>query len=140
MPFSITDIWLKWPGATSGKMFFWGLSVFVGSERRQSINLFDRTGCIEDFRERNSAGKRYLVNFVVWKRSFVFAITSSDAAQNDRLNILFLLRDNQLWYALGYAANAIVHTPNMDRLARSGMRFSNAFVTTSICAASRANI
>jgi arylsulfatase A-like enzyme len=38
------------------------------------------------------------------------------------------------------AGNPIIRTPNMDWLARNGIRFENAFVTTPICAASRASI
>lgn len=58
----------------------------------------------------------------------------------ERPNILFVLTDDQRWDALGYAGNPIIKTPNMDRLAESGVYFKNAFVTTPICAASRATI
>ena len=58
----------------------------------------------------------------------------------ERPNILFLLTDNQGWDMMGCAGNSIIHTPNMDKLADSGVRFTNAFVTTPICAASRASI
>ncbi len=61
-------------------------------------------------------------------------------AQSDRPNIIFLLTDDQRWDALGHAGNAIIQTPEMDRLARQGCYFENAFVTTPICAASRASI
>ncbi len=63
------------------------------------------------------------------------------AAQSpDRPNILFILTDDQRWDALGYAGNEIIQTPHMDRLAAEGLYFENAFVTTPICAASRASI
>lgn len=55
-------------------------------------------------------------------------------------NIIFLLTDDQRWDAMGCAGNPIIRTPNMDKLADDGIRFSNAFVTTSICSASRASI
>lgn len=55
-------------------------------------------------------------------------------------NIIFILTDDQRWDALGYAGNPIIQTPNMDDLARSGLYFKNAFVTTPICPASRASI
>ncbi|MHC4596610.1 MAG: sulfatase family protein, partial [Planctomycetota bacterium] len=42
--------------------------------------------------------------------------------------------------AMGCAGNTIIQTPNMDALAANGIRFTNAFVTTSICASSRASI
>ena len=41
---------------------------------------------------------------------------------------------------MGCAGNPIIQTPNMDAMANDGVRFTNAFVTTSICASSRASI
>jgi len=41
---------------------------------------------------------------------------------------------------MGCAGNGIIQTPNLDRLAADGMRFRNGYVTTPICAASRASI
>lgn len=55
-------------------------------------------------------------------------------------NVVFFLTDDQRWDALGCAGNRIIKTPEMDRLAAEGTLFSNAFVTSSICAASRASI
>lgn len=55
-------------------------------------------------------------------------------------NILFLLIDDQRNDTLGCAGHPIIQTPVIDNLAAEGVRFSNAFVTTSICAASRASI
>lgn len=60
--------------------------------------------------------------------------------QSDKPNIIFILTDDQRWDTLGFAGNPIVHTPNMDQLAQQGTYFDNAFVTTPICAASRASI
>ncbi|WP_020605191.1 sulfatase-like hydrolase/transferase [Spirosoma spitsbergense] len=55
-------------------------------------------------------------------------------------NIIFILTDDQRWSALGYAGNPLVHTPEMDKLARIGTYFKKGMVTTPICAASRASI
>jgi len=55
-------------------------------------------------------------------------------------NIIFLLTDDQRADALGVAGNRFVETPNLDKLANEGARFSNAYVTTSICCVSRASI
>jgi arylsulfatase A-like enzyme len=55
-------------------------------------------------------------------------------------NIIFLLTDDHRADALGCAGNPIIQTPNIDALATNGIRFTNAFVTTSICASSRASI
>ena len=57
-----------------------------------------------------------------------------------RPNIIFILTDDQRWDALSCAGNPIIQTPNMDKLAGRGLHFKNAFVTTPICAASRATL
>jgi alpha-L-rhamnosidase len=58
----------------------------------------------------------------------------------EKPNILFILTDDQRWDALGFAGNPNIHTPEMDKLAKSGAWFRNAVVTTPICSASRASI
>jgi len=60
--------------------------------------------------------------------------------QTIKPNIIFILTDDHRWDALGYAGNKIIKTPEMDKLAQKGIYFKNAFVTTPICAASRASI
>ncbi|MFY0650554.1 MAG: sulfatase-like hydrolase/transferase [Cyclobacteriaceae bacterium] len=65
---------------------------------------------------------------------------STIAQSGDQPNIIFILTDDQRWDALGYAGNELVTTPEMDKLAQSGVFFKNAMVTTPICAASRASI
>ncbi|MHA8071874.1 sulfatase family protein [Aquirufa ecclesiirivi] len=61
-------------------------------------------------------------------------------SQSQKPNIIFILTDDHRWDALGYAGNKIIQTPVMDDLAKKGTYFKNAFVTTPICAASRASI
>jgi len=58
----------------------------------------------------------------------------------EKPNILFILTDDQRWDALGFSGNPNIHTPEMDKLAKSGAWFRNAVVTTPICSASRASI
>ncbi|MGQ9591918.1 MAG: sulfatase family protein, partial [Planctomycetota bacterium] len=56
-----------------------------------------------------------------------------------RPNVVFVLTDDQRWDCLGIAGHAFLRTPNLDRLAREGAWFRNAFVTTSLCSPSRAS-
>ena len=70
----------------------------------------------------------------------LFGLYFSGPAQQNRPNIIFILTDDQRWDALGFAGNPIIQTPEMDRLAGEGIYYENAFVTTPICAASRASI
>jgi N-acetylglucosamine-6-sulfatase len=54
-----------------------------------------------------------------------------------RPNIVFILTDDHRYDALGCAGHPWLQTPQLDRLAREGVRFENAFVTTSLCSPSR---
>ena len=57
-----------------------------------------------------------------------------------RPNIVFVLTDDMRWDAMGVAGHPHLKTPNIDRLAREGVHFRNAFCTTSLCSPSRASI
>jgi arylsulfatase A-like enzyme len=54
-------------------------------------------------------------------------------------NILFITADNLGWRDLGCYGNRDVRTPNLDRLAREGVKFEREFVVSSSCAPSRAS-
>jgi arylsulfatase A-like enzyme len=54
-----------------------------------------------------------------------------------RPNIIFLLADDQRADSLSSAGHAFSQTPNIDRLAREGVTFANAFTVQPICAPSR---
>jgi arylsulfatase A-like enzyme len=57
-----------------------------------------------------------------------------------RPNILLILTDDLAAWMLGCYGNREIRTPNIDLLARSGVRFLNHFVVTPICSASRATL
>jgi len=65
---------------------------------------------------------------------------AGSVSTQERPNIIFLMADDQRWDAMGCMGNPVINTPNMDRLASEGILFENAFLTTSICMASRAGI
>ena len=54
-------------------------------------------------------------------------------------NILWLCTDQQRADALGCYGNKFVRTPNIDRLASNGIRFTNAYCQSPVCAPSRAS-
>jgi len=56
-----------------------------------------------------------------------------------RANIVFILTDDQRYDVMSCAGHPWLKTPNMDRLAKEGVLFQNAFVTTSLCSPSRAS-
>ncbi len=55
-------------------------------------------------------------------------------------NILFIMSDDHAYQAISAYDDRLIQTPNIDRLAKEGMLFTNASVTNSICAPSRAVI
>jgi len=61
-------------------------------------------------------------------------------AQNRPPNILFVMTDDQRYDAMSCAGNQILKTPNMDRIAQGGVRFTQAFATNALCSPSRATI
>ncbi|MBU6301947.1 MAG: sulfatase [Verrucomicrobia bacterium] len=57
-----------------------------------------------------------------------------------RPNILFIFSDDHAQNAISAYGSKVNTTPNLDRLASSGARFLNSFVTNSICTPSRATL
>ncbi len=55
-----------------------------------------------------------------------------------RPNVIFILIDDQRYDAMSCAGHPFFKSPNMDRLANEGVRFTNTFVTNSLCSPSRA--
>ena len=69
-----------------------------------------------------------------------FLASTSSALAADRPNILFIMSDDHAAHAIGAYGSRVNATPNIDRLAREGMRLDDVFVTNSICTPSRATI
>ncbi len=60
--------------------------------------------------------------------------------QNRRPNIVMILSDDHGAWALGCAGNSELKTPNLDRLAASGVRFDSFFCVSPVCSPARASI
>ncbi len=58
----------------------------------------------------------------------------------DRPNILFVLTDDQGCWAMGCAGNPEIRTPNLDRLAATGIQFKNFFCASPVCSPARASL
>ena len=77
------------------------------------------------------------------KKLFLLLIIlfSVSCSKNDeRPNILFIMSDDHAYQAISSYSDKLINTPNIDRIANDGILFSNACVTNSICAPSRAVI
>lgn len=60
------------------------------------------------------------------------------SSTDERPNVVFILTDDQGPWAAGCCGNPEIRTPNIDRLAATGTRFSHFFVATPVCSPSRA--
>ncbi|HNR73954.1 MAG TPA: sulfatase [Cyclobacteriaceae bacterium] len=64
----------------------------------------------------------------------------SQPKSNDRPNIIFIMSDDHAYQAISAYDNRLIETPNIDRIAKMGILFTQASVTNAICAPSRATI
>ncbi len=62
---------------------------------------------------------------------------SSHAADNEKLNVVFILADDLGWGELGCYGQEKIPTPNIDRLATQGTRFTQHYSGAPVCAPSR---
>jgi len=113
---------------------------------------------------RNFNGKENMIqkeknSHVVDRREFIksigfgaaaFALAGCSTAQpgfpeagkdiKQRPNFLFILADDFGWSQLGCYGSSFYETPNIDRLAKEGMRFTDAYAACPVCSPTRASI
>ena len=70
----------------------------------------------------------------------IILFLSACADKDERPNILFIMSDDHAYQAISAYSDKLIQTPNIDRIADEGILFTNACVTNSICAPSRAVI
>jgi arylsulfatase A-like enzyme len=86
-----------------------------------------------------------------WMIANAMAFANADdtrAPRDTRPNIVFMLSDDQAWNGLSVAMhpdvpasrNEIYHTPNLERLAHQGMRFSAAYAPAPVCSPTRISV
>ena len=65
-------------------------------------------------------------------------LLSANAAK--RPNVVFFLVDDMGWRDVGCFGSPFYDTPNIDRLAKQGVKFTNAYATCHVCSPTRASI
>ena len=65
---------------------------------------------------------------------------SAQLGKIDRLNIVVILADDLAFYEIGCYGGKNVKTPNIDRLAAEGMRFTSAFASEAMCVPIRSSL
>lgn len=68
------------------------------------------------------------------------ALAAAPLTAADKPNIVVMMTDDQRHDFMSGAGHPFLKTPNLDRIAKEGYRFTNAFVTNALCAPSRATL
>ena len=69
-----------------------------------------------------------------------FGARAAKSGITNRPNFLFILADDLGWSQIGCYGSNYYETPNIDRLAREGMRFTDAYAACPVCSPTRASI
>ena len=78
---------------------------------------------------------------LVFYLSFMMAVYAQDRTKNDRKpNIILIFADDLGWGDLNCYGSSYYETPNLNKLAAEGMRFTNAYASAPYCTASRAGL
>ena len=94
----------------------------------QALNL--QIGCV------------YLISFQVNHKVFIFIVSLCGLTaypSTHRYNVLFIISDDLTSTALSCYGNEVCHTPNIDRIAEHGVRFTRAYCQGTYCGPSRAS-
>ena len=91
------------------------------------FQCFIFNSCIEPLKK-----KRHACNILLFTHLFVFTATS-----HEQPNVLLIMADDLNDYIGAFGGHPDVKTPNMDRLAASGVQFSNAHTNVPVCQPSR---
>jgi len=83
--------------------------------------------------------KLVIVSVAMLLMIFALVCTAQSDRQQRPPNIVFILVDDLRWDDFGAAGHPFVKTPNIDRIAREGALFRNAFLTDPLCSPSRAS-
>jgi arylsulfatase A-like enzyme len=90
-------------------------------------------------------GKKHFLFIVLFVQALMFCLVTEACAKtsqdlNPSPNVVFILADDLGWSDLGCYGSEFYDTPNIDRLAERGIRFTNAYSANPFCSPTRASI
>ena len=74
------------------------------------------------------------------RRAFLGTAPALVSAARERLNFIFILIDDMGWRDLGCQGSTFYETPNIDRMAAQGIRFTDAYAACPVCSPTRAAV
>ena len=81
----------------------------------------------------------------MWRMQFfrlicVVCLLANVGRAAERLNVVFFLVDDMGWTDLGCYGSDFYETPHVDRLAKEGMKFTDAYAASCVCSPTRVSI
>jgi arylsulfatase A-like enzyme len=67
-------------------------------------------------------------------------LRAADRPPTERPNLIIILTDDQGYHDVGFNGGTDIPTPHLDSIARQGVRFTNGYVTYTVCSPSRAGL
>lgn len=108
----------------------------VFSSQQSLANLVNGSGLSGDFHDNQGSAAALAVGLSGCPEMAAKSVNRA----GQRPNIVFILADDLGWKDVGYAGSTFYRTPNIDRLAHDGMRFSQAYSAACVCSPSRGAI
>ena len=86
--------------------------------------------------------RQVTLNFslLVLALNFAIAITNGQELKTDQPNIIIILVDDMGYDDVGFNGCTDIPTPNIDRVAKNGIKFTNGYVSYAVCGPSRAGL
>ena len=74
------------------------------------------------------------------RRTLLGSVAASGAAEGRAPNIVFILADDLGWRDTSLYGSEFCETPNIERLAKRGMMFTQAYAVAPLCSATRSRM
>ncbi len=84
--------------------------------------------------------KSFLKSIAIILLPLALTACSPEKDAEEKWNVVFILADDLGWNQVGYHGSEYYETPNIDRISREGISFSNAYSANPVCSPTRASI
>src|SRR4051812_21577001 len=95
------------------------------------VDEYTRPTCKSNYPSNGDRMKHHIVSILAATLALLTGVAG--AAPAERPNILYIMSDDHAAHALSCYGSKMNQTPNLDRIAAAGMRFTNCYVTNSLC-------
>jgi len=106
--------------------------------RQTSGDFINTHACLQSTVSRHRWGHTTMITRLILALALTFALSTQ--AQDRSPNIIFILIDDMGWKDLGCYGSKYYETPQIDQLAKDGMKFTQAYSACTVCSPTRAAV